>query len=135
MRHLDDFLLERAQPGLYRCRQMRDFAEFGVEAGGKDHALAMAGEDRSSGEGQIRNVERMAVGDGIGRPSLRFRFAGERGVIDAHADGCGGVSHRQESAHPLPARAHRPVPVRCGQSVAVVRREGPRRAGSMLRKA
>ena len=31
----------------------------------------------------------MAVGDGIGRPSLRFGFAGERGVIDAHADGFG----------------------------------------------
>ena len=72
MRHLDDFLLERAQPGLYRCRQMRDFAEFGVEAGGKHHALAMAGEDCGSGKGQIRDVEWMTIRDGISRPVLWF---------------------------------------------------------------
>ena len=42
VRHLHDFLLERAEPGLDGRRQMRNLAEFSAEAGRKDDGLAMA---------------------------------------------------------------------------------------------
>ncbi len=78
---LTDFLLQRTQAGFDRRGQVGNLAELRAHPGCKHDGAAVPGKNRRAGKEEVRQIEPMAVFDGVGGSAFGFGFAGQGGVV------------------------------------------------------